>query len=124
MPRWKAAAYGPPGRLIRATNPSLVRQPSVSLIGSRNSSTASPGVLAAKGNHRDHHRHATAARIVKNLVELASVVAAEELLATHIHQPPRLLVEELVRLLIVEEADPAGLRLGCGCHGPPSNRSC
>src|SRR4051812_2265038 len=96
-------------------------QRSVPLIGSRNSATASPGVLAAKRDQHDHLGHATAARIVEDGVELASVVATEELLAAHVHQPPSFSVEKLMRLLVVEEVDLALLWLRCECHGPSSN---
>src|SRR5687768_8862562 len=95
-PLWNRAGNGPPGWRIRATKPSSVTQPMTSFSGSKKASTASRGVLPAKGDQHHHFDQLMVTWTIHLGFEFARIVAAQELLAAHLHQPAGLAVEVLV----------------------------
>src|ERR671910_754969 len=62
--------------------------------GSRNASTASPGVLPAKGDEPDKPEDMPVVGGVGDVPELARFPAAKEFIAAHVHQLTRLPVEQ------------------------------
>src|SRR4051794_38912100 len=94
-PLWSLAGYGPPDRRIRATKPSSVTEPTTSLSGSRKVSTASRGVLPAKGKKHHHFDQLAVTRTIHLGGKLTGIVAPQELFAADAQQPVRLAVKVL-----------------------------
>src|SRR5688500_9434319 len=61
---------------------------------SRNASTASSGLLPAKGDQPDERDDVPVARLIGDLVVLAGLPATEELLAADAHEPAGLIIED------------------------------
>src|SRR5438105_2367565 len=82
----------------------------------RKSATAPCGVLRAKREQHHELDQLAMTRTIHLRLKLARIVPADELIATHVHQPASLSVEILMQLLVVEAADPTRVPLWSDRH--------